>query len=281
MNKKFLTLAILTIVNLANFSVVDAAENPSADRYRKIFSSGNFYLEYKDTMLNRIIAEENGKRMERAGLSSQMITLFSILNPIGAIFGGGEMDRYPEAMNVGNKFFQFTDEETAMMIEESHMRDENLNPREGWNAAKMMLSIPAELAVFAWNDPYRTNPRSLTEPFYQETNKKSVHGENYSCDRYTSECLNGTHDKVATVAYDMCYNDKNELKIAQMIILRNGKDYLVNELEIERILDKIPEKKFQIRKKAKAYAAGTGDMNDLLENPVEIGNVREMIGDAK
>ena len=87
--------------------------------------------------------------------------------------------------------------------------------------------------------------------------------------------------EAADLAFDMCYDSSGELKFAQMLILRSGKDYLAGQLEIERILDKIPEKKFYIRKKAKAYAAGIGDMNDLLENPVEIGNVNEILGRGK
>lgn len=277
MKKQILTL--LTIFLATNSAL--AAENPSAEKYRQMFASPNFYLEYKDKTVNRIVASEDGKRMERAALSSKVIALFSILNPVGALFGGGDSDRYPEALHADGKYFQFADEKYATMIEESQMNNEKLNPREGWNSVKSKLALPTELAPLAWEDPYRERAKSFGKPEYRETFQKNVHRKEYSCDRYISDVANGIGGREASLAYDLCYESDGDLKFAQMIILLNGKDYLVNELEIDRILEKIPEKKFYIRDKAKAYAAGTGDMNDLLETPIELGFVKNIIGEGK
>ena len=277
--KKKILIAILLAMN--STSIVSAAENPSAEKYRQMFASPNFYFEYKDKTVNRIIASNNGQRMERAALSSQMITLFSVLNPLGALFGGGDSDRFPEALNVGDKYFQFADEKYATMLDASHMNDEKLNPREGWSSVKSKLALPTELAPLAWDDPYREHAKSFGKPEYRETFKKTVHRKEYSCDRYISDVANGLGNREASLAYDLCYDEDGELKFSQMIILRGGKDYLVNELEIDRILDKVPEKKFYIRDKAKAYSAGFGDMNDLLETPIDLGFVKDIIGEGK
>ena len=64
-----------------------AAEQDAAQEYREIFGSGNFYLEFKSKWGTRIIASQNGTRMERMNYTFENGAL-TWLNPLGALFGG-------------------------------------------------------------------------------------------------------------------------------------------------------------------------------------------------
>jgi len=62
----------------------------------------------------------------------------------------------------------------------------------------------------------------------------------------------------------------------QSAIFANGREYGINQIEIKKILREIPKGEIILDKKAKIYAAGVGDMNDLLENPVLLGKLTEV-----
>ena len=269
--KKF--WAVMLGIFLAGSSV--SAEQPRAQEYREILSSGNFYVEYDDKNVKRIIAEENGRRMERTDLSGNYKTLVSILNPFGSIFGGGL--KYPNVICDGGRYFKFLEEDNVLMAEESQLDDVNLNPTEGWSTIDRQLSLPDELAVFNWNDKYHKVSPAVAEPVFAESLTKNVDGKNYDCDRYKSAVTNAGGGTEATIVFDLCY-EKGALAVIQSAIFANGREYGVNKLVIKKIQREIPKGAIKLDKNAKIYAAGVGDMNDLLENPVLIGKLKEVLG---
>lgn len=250
------------------------AEQPKAQEYREILSSERFYVEYDDKYVKKIIIEDNGRRMERTNLSGSYKTLVSILNPFGAWIGEHK-SKQPDFMCENGKYYKMLDDEYVIMARESQLDDENLNPLEGWNTIYKSLSLPDELAVFNWSDKYHRVSEAISKPEFIESIRKTVDGKEYDCDRYESKVISADGSDKATITFDMCYN-KGNLVIAQSAIFANGKEYGVNKLIIKRIAKDIPKKSVKISDKTKIYAAGIGDMNDLLEIPVLLGSLKDI-----
>ena len=87
--------------------------------------------------------------------------------------------------------------------------------------------------------------------------------------------MNAAGNQSATIIFDLCYVN-GELALAQSALSTNGKEYAINSLVVKRILPDIPGGDFKLSGKEKVYAAGFGDMNDLLENPPFIGRLNEI-----
>lgn len=138
------------------------------------------------------------------------------------------------------------------------------------------LALPDELAVFNWNDKHHKVTDRIDAPTFANTIKKVIGSKEFTCDRYEADVKNARGEKEATIIFDMCYNDKGDLAFVQSAIFANGREYGINQIEIKKILREIPKGEIILDKKAKIYAAGVGDMNDLLENPVLLGKLTEV-----
>lgn len=270
MKKIFFVLSL--IFSVINFSSTHA-EQSKAEEYRKILSSRNFFVEYEDKNVKKIIAEENGRRMLITDLSGKYKAIVSVLNPIGAFFAN-QITKYPDFMYFNGKYYKFVENDFAFMAEENQLDDENLNPAEEWSAIKKFLSLPDELAVFYWNDEYHKIHSNITEPIFSESLQKNVDGKIYDCDRYISHAKNSRRN--ISINFDMCY-ENGELVAVQSAIFVNEKEYPLNTLKIKKISAHIPKDSINLDKNAKVYAAGVGDMNDLLENPVFIGKLQDVM----
>lgn len=269
MNKIFFAVIAVFIFFCSNAA---NAEQPAAEEYRKIFSSGNFYVEFKDKWGVRILAGKNGSRMERMRYhfeSGGMVWF----NPLGAIFGGGEA-KNPEVLYKNGKYYQFVAKDKANICDEKNIHDENINPRSGWNKISQKLALPDELAVFFWKDPFRLKSNAISAPTFKESFKKNLDGKEYNCDKYTCDIKKADGNISAVLVYELMYND-GKLFCVESSILRNGKTYPINVLEIKLIQENIPDGVFKITKNTKLYAAAMGDMNDLLESPKLIGVMEE------
>ena len=269
--KKFFALAVAVIfTNAAQVS----AEQPAAEQYRQILSSENFYVEYDDKNVKRIVAQENGRRMARTNLGGNYRALVSVLNPLGNLFAT-ERNKHPEFMNDGAKFYKFIEKDFALIAYEDQLDDENLNPDEGWATIYPSLSLPNELAIFNWHDEFHRVPAALNEPIFIASTRKIIGGKEFDCDRYESKITNAAGGKSATIIFELCYAN-GELALAQSSLLANGKEFEINRLTVKKILPSIPSGDFKLNGKEKIHAAGVGDMNDLLENPAYIGRLSEI-----
>ncbi len=268
--KKFLTALVVLLMMSAQVS----AENPKAEEYRKILSSENFYVEYDDKNVKRIVAQDSGRRMTRTNLGGNYRAIVSVLNPLGNFFAT-EYEKYPEFMSTGGKFYKFLEKDFALMASEEQLDDKNLNPVEGWGMIYQSLSLPNELAIFNWHDKFHKVPAALSEPVFIESAKKIIGGKEYDCDRYESKITTAAGGDSATIIFDMCYLN-GELALAQSALLTNGNEYEINRLVVKKILPSVPSGDFKLNGKEKIYAAGVGDMDDLLENPKFIGRLNEI-----
>lgn len=265
--KRFIAATILMSTIL---SAPVNAEQSAAREYREIFGSGNFYLEFKDKWGTRILAGKDGTRMERMNYTFEHGTM-TWLNPLGAIFGGTG-DKNPEVMYRDGKYYHFVAKRKANVCSAENLRDENLDPRQGWNKIRRKLAVPEELAIFCWNDPYHAKSPAVSEPKFSASLKKTFDGKEYDCDRYIGTVKTIGGDESAHLTYDMLYRD-GRLFRAELYITRDNVNYPVGALEITNIQRNIPPDTFKIYKDTKLYAAGTGDIDDLLENPKEIGTL--------
>ena len=266
--KKFLLL--IPAIFLINLTC--SAEQPKAQEYRTILSSGNFYVEYDDKNVKRIVAQENGRRMARTNLGGAYRAIVSILNPLGAAFVD---ENYPEYMCESGKFYKFLEKDFALMAREEQLYDENLNPTEGWSTIHQSLSLPNELAIFNWHDQFHRVSAAMSEPAFVESTRKVIGGREYDCDRYESTIANAAGGRNATIIFELCYTN-GELTLARSALLANGKEHEINRLVVKKILPNVPAGDFKLNGKEKIYAAGIGDMNDLLENPAFIGRLSEV-----
>lgn len=268
MREKIIVMFLLSILS----SGIVYAEQTAAEEYRTMFQDGNFYLEFKDKWGTRIIASKNGTRMERMNYTFEHGAM-AWLNPLGAIFGGTG-DKNPEVMYKNGKYYYFVAKNKANVCSEENLQNENLDPRQGWNKISQKLSVPNELAVFFWNDPYRSKSPALSAPKFSESLKKTLNDKQYDCDRYICGIKELDGHETAQLVYDMLYKD-GQLFRAETYILRNNVEYPVGALDITKIQRDIPEGTFKIYKGTRLYAAGTGDIDDLLEKPKEIGAMED------
>ena len=265
--KKLLLATLLTVLMISTVS----AEQLKAEEYRQMLSSGNFYVEYEDKHVKKIVAQENERRMARTALSGAQSATVSVLNPLGALFSSG-VNKYPEYMYSNGRYYKFAEKDTAFMLEEARLGDDNLNPAEGWQTIERSLSLPDELAVFNWNDRFHKVSAALNEPVFVESMIKTVDGREYDCDRYEATTVKR---KSARIIFDMLYRD-GELVMAISSIGVGDREYEINKLSIKKISPAVDKNDFKVDAKAKVYAAGAGDMNDLLETPVLLGRLEEI-----
>ena len=269
LKKFFMALIIFASLNFACCN----AEQSAAKNYREIFQSGNFYVEYKDKWGTRILAGKDGTRIERMRYDFENGGI-GLLNPLGMIFGGE--DKNPEIMYRSGNFYHFVEKDKVNVCAEKNLRAENLDPRQGWNKISQKLALPDELAIFFWKDKFRRSTSTIAAPVFQKSFTKNVSGKSYDCDRYTCEVKTAAGGDIAVLIYDAIYKDGQLFRV-ESYISRNGNDYPLNVLQIKKIQSEIPKGAFKIYKNTKIYAAGNGDINDLLEKPVQIGIMGEEI----
>lgn len=270
MREKIIAMLLWSILS----SGIVYAEQTVAEEYRAMFQDGNFYLEFKDKWGTRIIAEKDGTRMERMNYTFEHGAM-AWLNPLGAIFGGTG-DKNPEVMYKDGKYYYFVAKNKANVCSEENLQNENLDPRQGWNKISQKLAVPNELAVFFWNDPYRSKSPAVGEPEFFGSGKAFFNDKEYECDTYVSKIKSRSGDKEEFLHYDLLYKDGKLFRV-DLCVLKELMLYPVSSLEIVKIQRDIPEGTFKIYKGTKLYAAGTGDIDDLLEKPKEIGIMEESL----
>lgn len=270
MSNKIITIALsLWIILISNAF----AEQSIANEYRKIFHSGNFYVEFKDNYTNRAIAESDGKRMERTLYSGTKIVM--ALNPLGALLGGSEA-KNPEVMYENGKYYQFIEKNMALMLPEEQINDENLDPRQGWSSIRQKLALPNELSMFFWEDPYRDKSNSIAKPKFIGSSQKLLNNKEYDCDKYVAVIKNIAGNSESKIIYDMVYDNGHLIEV-HSYIFENNTEYPINVLKVKKIESVIPKGAFKIANNTKIYAAGVGDIDDLLERPIQVG----VIGGSK
>lgn len=242
--KKFLAVALGIFLATSQVS----AEQPKAQEYREILSSEKFYVEYDDKYVKRIIVEEDGRRMSRIALNSNKQNLVNTLNPIAKLFEGG-FSKYPDFMYYQDKYYKFSEKDTAIMVRADQLDDVNLNPNEGWSLIHKELALPDELAVFNWNDKHHKVTDRIAAPTFANTIKKVIGNKEFTCDRYEADVKNARGEKEATIIFDMCYNDKGTLPLCNLQFSPTAENTALIKLKLKKSCAKFQRAKlFWIKK---------------------------------
>ena len=268
--ESFFKVIALLMINLIFLPKVQA-ENPAAETYRKIFETDIFYLKFTDKWGRRILASDGDMRLERMNTS---IGNLAYLNPLGTLFGGGE-DKYPEVLCKDNVYYKFIEDNKALVCTQNDLLNENLDPRQGWNTVKQKLALPDELSVLYPEDPFATKSPLLSEAQFSSSTQATIKDKVYDCDIYTRQVKNASGTVGAQIIYQLFYLE-NKLVRAETLVERNGTQYPVHEIQIESLTGTIPENAFELKKHIKLFAAGVGDMNDLLEKPRQLGEFENL-----
>ena len=256
---------------------------------------------------NMVLAGQDGKRMYRitnAGSTKGSSGAEFDVESLSGIYNNSSLNRriisyeefkvkkWPDVLYQDGKYYRFitsgpkaevresafsslfgkSKQVVASVLPEDQLNSPVLDPNEEWNYVREDLALPDELAVFAWKDPFRDNFFDLPAPAYENSSKKTVDDKEYDCDRYITEIKNLAGDVAAQEIYDMLY-ENGKLVLIQKYLKHGDKENFVREFKIKEITAAVPEKTFEIAKKIKVYAAANGDMNDMLEKPVEAGTI--------
>lgn len=265
------------------------AEQPKAQEYREILNSGTYYLEYELDDVIKNLAVKDHRRMDYTTLKSDGLmglSGLSVLNPFKVLSKLAANDnRNPSAFYEYGKFYQFTGKKTARMAIWNQLNDPNVDPTENWNTIKQKLSLPEELAILGNKDEYNENIfiNGSTVPVYEESGVAVVNGKEMEYDKYVSSIKSKTGRVIMDKSFFFYYANGELKNIKTFIKPYNGLEMISQTITLKKLTREIPPDALVIPVGTKVYAAGIGDMDDLLNTPalVEDYSRKDDDGDEK
>lgn len=161
-----------------------------------------------------------------------------------------------------------------IVLPESQLSDENLDPKEGWVNLKSSLALPDALSPLAWNDPYHQKTAAVQPPRFVESGKRMAGKKEYDCDTYASNIVTKSGTVSGEIIYRLMY-EAGQLARVETAVVSGGKEQETNSLKIKTLEPLVPENAFKIKKNTKVYSAGIGNMDDLLANPAQVEVLNE------
>lgn len=258
------------------------AENPKAEEYRQIFTSGTYYIDYNlNDNVHKALAVGDGKRMDYTIIAKQNLGLSAALALIPVIGMAGmfikETKKNPTALYQDNKYYQFLNKKEARVATEAELKDENLDPSEAWSSVPLRLALPEGLAVFAPDDPFN-KITNYTIPTFVESGTITDGKNTFDYDTYKAPIKGATGNVIADKIFYLYYDNKTG--DLQRVITRfkepgNSTEETIDELKIRKISGELPDKALKLPGGTKVYAAGLGDMDDLLDRNVLVEQIPE------
>lgn len=234
------------------------AEQPKVQEYRNILQSGKYYIEYEFDGVNKILAVEDHRRMDYTVLDKKV--------GIGFIKFKVEF-KDPTVLYQYGKFYQFTSRKNAKMATWDQLNDPNLDPLEAWSTVKQRLALPDELAILAPNEEYNQNLTGQENIVLEESGEAIVNGKPQIFDKYRAKIKNKRGKVIAEKIYFFYYKD-GELDTVKSFVQTSGDiERPIRTLSLKKISAELPENILKIPDGCKVYAAGIGDMDDLLDQP--------------
>lgn len=268
------TKIIALTLALSTFTVTAFAEQPEAAKYRNILQSGKYYVEYELDYAKKILAVQDNRRMDYTVYKSEgsmFATMgLAMVNPLlalGSLFMKNE-SKVPTAYYEAGKFYQFQGKKKASMAIWNQLNDPNLDPMDSWGTVKQKLALPEELAIFAPNDMFSERLAGADIPRFVESGNSTINEKEYVYDKYVTNVKSHTGKSLYAKNYYFYYQE-GVLKYIKTFMYTNGaSEQLLQSIEIKKITQELPENILKIPAGCKVYAAGIGDMNDLLDKPV-------------
>ena len=277
--KRKLLSATLALSILATSMGTAFAENPKAEEYRKMFASGTYYIDYDmNDSVRKALAVNDGKRMDYTILmvkNSFLVTnALAMINPLLGVASmfSKNVKRDPTAFYQDGKYYQFIGKKEARVATPAELQDENLDPTEAWSSVPLRLALPEGLVVLAPNDPFN-KIANYTVPAFVESGTITDGKNTFDYDTYKVPVTGATGNVLADKIFYLYYDNKNgELKrvITRFKEPGDSMEQTISEFKIRTITNELPEFALKIPGGTKVYAAGLGDMDDLLDRNVLI-----------
>lgn len=252
-------LAILTVA-CCTFASCAYAEQPMAEQYRAMLKTGNFLVDYEadygEYVVSKTIAGYADMRMERNNLKIRGILPLS---------GYGKRS-YPDTLYREGKFYKFEAKKKATVADETQLDDQNLDPKAGWNTVRYTLALPDEFLPICPDDYFRPDSAALGQAVYDGAGKRTIAKREYTSDKYVLPLKSQAGSTLAEINYYYCYGEKG-LAYIEKIIVNKGREYVISRVKIKELTADVPVEAFTIPAGCKIYAAGIGDMDDLLNKP--------------
>jgi hypothetical protein len=259
MKKRAILAAVLAAGQMMIASAA-FAEQPAAEGYRSMMEGGKFFLQYGDYWHDTTVAAENGRKMMRENVTSlSMVAFIPIKNS----------KSYPDLLYKDNKYYKFKDKKTAVVVAKDQLKNVHLNPEDNWREAENKLRVPDALNIFCWNSPFSSHNSSESQPQFVESGQKQDGKKTYAYDKYTSELKSQSGSVMAKFTYIALYEGGKLVQIDKNLTA-NGEEEKVSTVKIKNLTAEIPTGTLDIPKGCKVYAAGIGDMDDLLEQLIEV-----------
>ena len=301
--KKFLILTLLFVI----ITLPVSAEQPAAEQYRQMFSSGNFYVECqmfgdaeikwgfgrpkKATSAKLIYAGKNGNRSFRSVFTKNPKSNWAFYDlDLSKLYLGVDSSArnvlnysaaskdWPDVLYKDGKYYRFVSSlrsgmfglsksMKAYVLPESQLNSPALDKGQDWEFVCEDLTLPDEFCVFFPDDPMRKNFQTNPAPKFNGSSTRSIDGKEYDCDQYINDIKSFAGTIIAQEAYNMLY-DNGKLVRIQKYFLRDGKEIHLYDNVIIALSSTVPDSAFSGTKKIKVYSARNGDMADLLEKEV-------------
>lgn len=241
------------------FAAPVGAEQPAANAYRAMFQSGRFYLRYSDKYTTFTLAADNGMRMKKTA------TKIARLMPIF----GSDKKTYPDHIYRDGKYYTFASRKKATVAASEQLHDPNIDPRGGWNDVRNRLAVPEAFQPLCPRDAFRDDAKALSAPVCVGSDTRTIRGRAHDCDVYAVKIRSQTGGELAEMRYVYYYRAGALVRI-DTLFCQGGEETRVARLAVAEMTDRIPNGTFQMPRGLRVYAVGLGDMDDLLEQPVEV-----------
>ena len=180
-------------------------------------SSGNYYVEYEYNYAKKILAVQNGKRMDYTMLQSQPNTALAVLgfiNPLFAIAGflGGGEKKVPSTLYQDGKYYQFESKKKATMAYYNQLDDPNIDPAAGWNMVRVKLALSEALVTFAPNDVFNSFT-GFKAPRFIESDKKTFGKKEFNYDKYSTTYNNMNGQPMYKKNFYMLYDFDGKMHV--------------------------------------------------------------------
>lgn len=266
MRKKILAL-VLAAAALAGTA---CAEQPKAEEYRKVLSSGTYYVEYESDAMTKCLAVKDGKRMDYTIYRNMPGGWTSYIPVIGLFLG--KSDKQPNAMYADGKYYQFQGKNKAFVATYDQLNDVNLDPKMAWSSVRQRLALPEELMVFAPNDEFNSFVETQIPTFVEsgDYSAKKLFGgkDKYIYDKYVATYKTKSGEVLFEKIFYFAYKDGELKYISSLTKTPGGEEEFSGSIEVKKITAELPKGALEFSDKCKVYAAGVGDMNDLLDKDV-------------
>ena len=278
--KRKLLSATLALSILASSMGAAFAENPKAEEYRQMFANGTYYIDYDmNDSVRKALAVSDGKRMDYTILMVRNPALQTALAFIPVVGLAGmfikETKKDPIALYQDNKYYQFIGKKEARVATPAELQDENLDPSEAWSSVPLRLALPEGLVVLAPNDPFN-KIANYSVPAFVESGTITDGKNTFDYDTYKSPITGATGNVLADKIFYLYYDNKNgDLKrvITRFKEPGSSMEQTITELKIRKITKELPENALKMPGGTKVYAAGLGDMDDLLDRNVLVEQI--------